>query len=44
VNSIGFNPNGKFLVSGSDDKSIRLWDIETGDLLLKFGDEVEAIL
>ncbi|PPQ93483.1 hypothetical protein CVT25_008477, partial [Psilocybe cyanescens] len=33
VFSIIFSPNGKHIVSGSEDKTIRLWDAETGDLV-----------
>jgi len=27
VNTIIFHPNGKYLLSGSDDKSVRIWDM-----------------
>ena len=30
VNSVSFDPKGKYIVSGSDDKTVRIWDAETG--------------
>jgi len=30
VSAIGFSPDGKYLVSGSSDKNIKLWEVETG--------------
>ena len=33
VNAIAFSPDGKLLVSGGDERMIRLWDVETGALL-----------
>lgn len=30
INSLDFSPNGKTLVSGSDDQTMRLWDAATG--------------
>ncbi|MCL2931159.1 MAG: serine/threonine protein kinase [Trichodesmium sp. MAG_R03] len=35
VNSIAIDPQGFVLVSGSDDKKIRLWNLQTGQLLHK---------
>ncbi|ETW79266.1 hypothetical protein HETIRDRAFT_172842 [Heterobasidion irregulare TC 32-1] len=31
VNFVAFSPDGKRIVSGSHDKTIRVWDIETGE-------------
>jgi WD40 repeat protein len=32
VNSVSYSPDGKFLVSGAADGTIKLWDTATGDL------------
>ncbi|KAJ5556988.1 hypothetical protein N7494_000903 [Penicillium frequentans] len=32
VNSVAFSPNGQLLASGSDDKTVKLWDTATGSL------------
>jgi WD40 repeat protein len=29
VESIAFSPNGKFLASGSSDKTVKLWSVES---------------
>ena len=34
VNSLAFSTDGKLIASGSDDKTIRLWNTVTGDLQL----------
>lgn len=36
VESLAFSPDGKWLVSGSDDKTVRVWAVATGKLLRTF--------
>ena len=33
VTSVSFLPDGKYIVSGSYDKTIRMWDAQTGKLV-----------
>jgi WD40 repeat protein len=33
VQSVAVSPNGEFVVSGSSDKTVKLWDVKTGRLL-----------
>jgi platelet-activating factor acetylhydrolase IB subunit alpha len=35
VNDIVFHPNGKFMLSASDDKSVRIWDLEKNGVCIK---------
>ncbi|KAF9056907.1 WD40-repeat-containing domain protein, partial [Rhodocollybia butyracea] len=34
VHSVAFSPNGNRIVSGSADKTVRVWDARTGDLIV----------
>ena len=36
MSSVSFSPDGRFALSGSDDKTLRLWDIATGECLRTF--------
>ena len=33
INRIGVDARNRFLVTGSDDKTVRIWDLEDGTLL-----------
>lgn len=47
VRSLAFSPDGKRLVSGSDDRAVRLWDVATGQKLLELtghGDRVNSVV
>ncbi|WPD24270.1 MAG: trypsin-like peptidase domain-containing protein [Candidatus Electrothrix scaldis] len=43
VTSVSFSLDGKKLVSGSDDKTVRVWDIETGQELTVFRGHVQPV-
>ena len=30
VNSVAYSPDGKHVLSGSDDKTVKIWDAQTG--------------
>ena len=33
VRSVSFSPDGKYVVSGSDDKSVKIWSTESGEVV-----------
>lgn len=46
VNAVAFSPDGRTLASGSDDKTVKLWNVKTGELLhtlVKHTDKVNAV-
>lgn len=43
INSVSFSPDGKMIVSASEDKSIKLWDVFTGKLIKEFIGHTEGV-
>ncbi len=43
VHSVAFSPNGLYAVSGSSDKTIILWEVESGKLVRRFEGHKEAV-
>src|SRR5256885_1364904 len=43
-NSVAFSPEGKTLASGSYDKTIKLWDVASGELLRSLEGHRDSVL
>lgn len=41
--SVAVTPDGRLAVSGSDDKTVRVWEVETGKCLFTFEDETHRV-
>jgi len=44
INSVCFSPDGKLLASGSDNNTIKLWDIKDGALIRTFKGETDFVI
>jgi WD40 repeat protein/uncharacterized caspase-like protein len=44
VTSLAFSPDGALLLSGSDDKTARVWDLATGREIRTFGGHADQVL
>ena len=44
VNAVAFSPDSKMLISGSHDNTVRLWNVETGELLHTLEDHTDYVL
>jgi WD40 repeat protein len=43
VTSVTFSPDGRFALSGSDDRTVRLWNLESGKALYCFEGHTDGV-
>ncbi|MBV6341484.1 hypothetical protein [Candidatus Magnetobacterium casense] len=43
VNSISYSPDGRFIASGSGDKTVKIWDASTGALILTLSGHTDFV-